>query len=196
MIRIHELKIRAGVDICDMASLVEKRLRLPAKSISSCRIVRESIDAREKPDIYRVFSLDIASGLEDEYLKDAARRLHFKTGKADDGIYEPRLPLCRFEKRPVVVGFGPCGIFAALLLARAGARPLIFERGSSMERRVREVESFWAGFAVDPESNVQFGEGGAGTFSDGKLTTGTKNPAQSFVLKSFVDAGADPRYHV
>ena len=192
MIRIHELKIEAGIDISDMPRIVERKLRLPAGSITTVRIAKESIDAREKPIIYRVFSLDIESDLDDEYLIDAAKRNHLKTGKCNSEIYEPKISGAHFNKRPVVVGFGPCGIFAALVLAKAGTKPIVLERGSSMEERIKDVESFWNGGKLNPSSNVQFGEGGAGTFSDGKLTTGTKNPAQSFVLKTFVDAGANP----
>ena len=192
MIRIHEFKIKAGSEIENWPEIVERRLKLPKGSILSVRIAKESIDAREKPDIYRVFSLDIESSLEDEYLIDAAKRNRLKTGKAEQNIYQPKIAGARFNKRPVVVGFGPCGIFAALVLAMAGAKPIVLERGASMEERIKDVENFWNGGKLNPSSNVQFGEGGAGTFSDGKLTTGTKNPAQSFVLKTFVDAGANP----
>lgn len=93
--------------------------------------------------------------------------------------------------RPVVVGFGPCGMFCGLLLARRGYRPLIIERGGCIEDRVRHVERFWQEGVLNPESNVQFGEGGAGTFSDGKLTTGIKDRRIRRVLEEFVRAGAD-----
>ena len=93
--------------------------------------------------------------------------------------------------RPVIVGFGPCGMFAALVLAQQGYRPIVLERGGRVEERVAAVEKFWADGVLDPECNVQFGEGGAGTFSDGKLTTGIKDPRIRFVLESFVKAGAD-----
>ncbi len=192
MIRIHELKIKTGIDVSDMPAIVERKLKLPAGCITSYRIVKESIDAREKPVIYRVFSLDIASDLDDEYLIDAAKRNHLKTGKCSDEIYQPKTGGAHFDKRPVVVGFGPCGMFAALVLAMAGAKPIVLERGASMNQRIKDVENFWNGGVLNTSSNVQFGEGGAGTFSDGKLTTGTKNPAQSFVLKTFVAAGANP----
>ena len=192
MIRVHEIKVKAGREVPDLKELAERRLNLPEGSVLSCRIAKESIDAREKPVIYRVFSLDIGSDLPDEYLIDAAKRKHLKWGKAVTEIYQPKTDGAKFTKRPVVAGFGPCGMFAGLVLAMAGAKPIILERGSSMEQRVKDVEAYWNGGKLDPESNVQFGEGGAGTFSDGKLTTGTKNPAQSFILKAFVDAGADP----
>ena len=91
-------------------------------------------------------------------------------------------------KRPVIAGFGPCGIFAALTLAEAGLKPIVVERGQAVDDRVKAVEKFWNGGKLDTESNVQFGEGGAGTFSDGKLTTGIKDPRIRKVLREFVNA--------
>ncbi|MDO5441177.1 MAG: NAD(FAD)-utilizing dehydrogenase [Bacillota bacterium] len=190
MIRVSGFKIRVGKTIDDMPLAVEKYLKLPAGTILSCNIVKESIDAREKPNIYKVYTLDISSDLEDEYLIDAAKRNRLKVSKSETEIYKPEINGAHFEKRPVVVGFGPCGMFAALVLAMAGAKTIVLERGAAMEERIKDVENFWNGGELKENSNVQFGEGGAGTFSDGKLTTGTKNRAQSFVLKTFVDAGA------
>lgn len=94
--------------------------------------------------------------------------------------------------RPVIIGFGPCGMFAALTLARRGYKPIVIERGAEVSQRVKDVEKFWTEGILNPESNVQFGEGGAGTFSDGKLTTGIKDPRIRKVLEDFVRAGADP----
>ncbi|HCA72356.1 MAG TPA: FAD-dependent oxidoreductase, partial [Ruminococcaceae bacterium] len=88
--------------------------------------------------------------------------------------------------RPVVAGFGPAGLFAALTLAQAGQKPIVLERGAPVEERQRDVQRFWQSGTLNPDSNVQFGEGGAGAFSDGKLTTGTKDPRNSHVLESFV----------
>jgi len=96
------------------------------------------------------------------------------------------------RNRPVIAGFGPCGMFAALVLAKYGLEPVVLERGGCAEERVQAVERFWAGGPLDPECNVQFGEGGAGTFSDGKLTTGTRSEWSRWILEAFVDAGASP----
>ncbi|MCQ2546410.1 MAG: NAD(FAD)-utilizing dehydrogenase [Clostridia bacterium] len=140
-------------------------------------IIRESVDARKKPNVKLVYTIE--------------------TGQEE----KLRAPVCDSTEtegpRPVIAGFGPCGIFAALVLAEAGLRPVVLERGKPVDQRVADVESFWrdakAGacdLAPDPESNVQFGEGGAGTFSDGKLTTGIKDVRIRKVLEEFVRAGA------
>ncbi|MBR5756514.1 MAG: hypothetical protein IKX96_03040, partial [Firmicutes bacterium] len=194
MIRVHEIKIKAERSLkeIDFKSLAEKRLNLPRGSVTVCNVAKESVDAREKPAVYRVFSLDIETDLPDEFIIDAAKRQHYKYTAAKTEIYRPETEGAAFKKRPVIAGFGPCGMFAGLVLAMAGAKPVILERGSSMDERIAKVEAFWEGKGLDPDTNVQFGEGGAGTFSDGKLTSGIKNPAKSFVLKTFVDAGADP----
>ena len=102
----------------------------------------------------------------------------------------PTLPKARFEHPPVVVGAGPAGLFAALTLARAGVQPILIERGKPVEERTKSVQMMQEQGILDPESNVQFGEGGAGAFSDGKLTTGTKSPLIRTVLQTFVDHGA------
>ncbi|MBQ3920876.1 MAG: hypothetical protein II689_01435 [Firmicutes bacterium] len=192
MVRIHEIKLRAGESTEKLSLKAARKLGIPESSILGVRIAKESVDAREKPDVYRVFSLDIESTLPDETLLLAAKNKHVKAAVASDRPYVfpemTRTP----EQRPVVCGFGPCGIFAALTFARYGLRPVILERGSRMERRIEAVESFWNGGPLDPSANVQFGEGGAGTFSDGKLTTGTRDEAQRFILETFVDAGASP----
>ncbi len=191
MIRVHEIKEKCAKDrSSDLRRLAEKSLRLPPGSVTAVRIAKESIDAREKPVIYRVYSLDIESSLPDDFVADAARRNRYKCGPAKTEVYEPLACERKAELRPVVCGFGPCGIFASLVLARAGLRPIVLERGRRMDERVRDVERFWAGGSADPLSNVQFGEGGAGSFSDGKLTSGINDPAKSFVLETLALAGA------
>ncbi|MBQ2084016.1 MAG: FAD-dependent oxidoreductase, partial [Firmicutes bacterium] len=203
IVRIHEIKIRAeegkGLQQEALEALLlkklERRLRLPGGSIRQIRIAKESLDAREKPDVYRVFSLDVTdSEFAPEELLAEARRSHCKAAVLEETAvsFPEKRVLPKDAKRPVVAGFGPCGIFAALTLAKAGLRPIVLERGACMEERVAAVERFWSEGVLDPRTNVQFGEGGAGSFSDGKLTTGTKDPVHRLILQCFVDAGADP----
>ena len=193
--RISQLKIdpRATAaqppeELLEKAVLKEIKRKAPksvSPEISNLEIIRESVDARKKPDVKLVYTVDF----------DCESRLPFDVAKHEEYLVpEPDAEAITEQSRPVVVGFGPCGIFAALILAEAGLRPIVIERGKAVEERVADVERFWAeeGAAPDPESNVQFGEGGAGTFSDGKLTTGIKDIRIRKVLEEFVEAGADP----
>lgn len=172
--------------------LGEPKERIPGKVIRGLRgagkglkledleIVRESVDARKKQDIRKVYTVDFSCSRK----LDLPEAPDLRYRRAEPGTEE-------MACRPVIVGFGPCGMFAALVLAQQGYRPIVLERGGRVEERVAAVEKFWAEGVLDPECNVQFGEGGAGTFSDGKLTTGIKDPRIRFVLESFVKAGAD-----
>ena len=170
---------------------IRRKAGVKAAKISNLEIIRESVDARRKPDVKLVYTVDF----------DCDEKLPFDAAKGEIYVMPAVGEKWRVEaRRPVVVGFGPCGIFAALILAEAGLRPIVIERGKCVEERVADVERFWeqpetAGdteAAPDPESNVQFGEGGAGTFSDGKLTTGIRDVRIRKVLEEFVEAGADP----
>ena len=192
--RFSQLKIdpRATVG-ADLKPLLDAALRkeirrktgLKAAEICNLEIIRESIDARKKPDVKLVYTVDF----------DCDAKLPFEAARRE--AYVMPVPTAKQCSRPVIVGFGPCGMFAALILAEAGLKPIVIERGKCVEERVADVERFWAaaqeeGEAVpDPESKVQFGEGGAGTFSDGKLTTGIKDIRIRKVLEEFVEAGAD-----
>ncbi|MBR4457775.1 MAG: FAD-dependent monooxygenase [Clostridia bacterium] len=186
MLRIGNLTMPPDYTPADLPSAVAARLRIPAKDVLSVRLVRRSVDARDKADVHFVLTVDAEVRGEHALLK------HLKPGIASPAPREghPAIPAARLPRRPVVVGAGPAGLFCALILAMAGARPILVERGKAVEDRTRDVRALQTEARLDPESNVQFGEGGAGAFSDGKLTTGTKSPWQRFVLETFVRNGA------
>lgn len=189
--RIHQIRLNIGEGHEALEQAVCRKLRRKNLGITDIKIVKESVDARKKPEIKLVYTLDFSC--------------HHKLPleQVTEETYEPvsseqKQRLSRLSRRPgtvsrpVVVGFGPCGIFAALTLAEAGLSPIVLERGADVDSRVKAVERFWAEGVLDPESNVQFGEGGAGTFSDGKLTTGIRDVRIRKVLREFADAGAGP----
>ncbi len=168
---------------------IRKKLRLRGE-IRDVKILRESIDARKKPEVRAVYSAAFSCE-EKLQLKEWTPAVYRRPeGKAPSGDPAPCDP--NPGRRPVIAGFGPAGMFAALILAEAGLRPLVLERGKPCQERIRDVERFWTTGELDPESNVQFGEGGAGTFSDGKLTTGIRDVRIRKVLEELVAAGADP----
>ena len=192
MIRIDEIKIPLETDGENaLLSAAAKRLGIEREWIRRMVILRRSVDARKKPAVYFVYSVAVEATRETAILKkDKKHRL---------SEYRPKeLSIPRIEKtsgsRPVVVGAGPAGLFAAYVLAKAGLCPLVIERGEAVEDRSRKVEEFFAAGRLDPESNVLFGEGGAGTFSDGKLNTSVKDKTgrHRFVLQTFVEFGANP----
>ena len=163
-----------------------KKLRLGRGQLDRLHLVKKSLDARKKDDIH--YSCAVAVSVPGDEAALLAR-LHDK----DLSLYtqpDYLIPHVTAGERPVVVGFGPAGMFAALVLSRAGARPLVLERGQCVEKRQEAVERLRTGGILDEESNVQFGEGGAGTFSDGKLNTGIHDPRLSWVLREFAAHGA------
>ena len=198
MIRINQIKVpyykqKEEYDI--LKNKISKLLKISLADISSFEIIRKSIDAREKPDIYHVYTVDVQ-------LKDDM--------KVKKGIIKGNISLCNKEtysfkekyadncmstynaKRPIVVGMGPAGLFCGYFLAINGYKPIVIERGKSVEERTEDVEHFWKTGELNTESNVQFGEGGAGTFSDGKLNTMVKDKSgrNRLVLDTFVKFGA------
>lgn len=206
MLELSGIRIRLrqldGTDGCELGMLrraVAKKLRAPARELASLERHRRSIDARKKNDIVLTFTLHVRLKGGEDAEREALARLaaaHAEKGvklvdEAPFGFPEPvrNAP----EQRVVVVGAGCAGLFCALSLARAGLAPLLVERGDDATRRGKVVAEHNATGVLDPESNIQFGVGGAGTFSDGKLQTGTKSPAHRLILQTFVDAGAQPQ---
>ena len=191
MYRISQIKLALNEPKELLVKKIEKKLSNNVK-IKEYKIVKESIDARDKGDIKFVYTVDF-----DVEQRQGAKKITLKPDPkknlsiAPDMSYKAPEPGVReLKHRPVIAGFGPCGIFCALILAQQGYRPIVLERGKCVSERAEDVQNFWAGGALNTESNVQFGEGGAGTFSDGKLTTGIKDPRIHKVLSEFVSAGA------
>lgn len=187
MIRIHNLKTSLD-NRGEVLPLVLKKLRLPESSVRSLHIYKEAIDARHKGSIQFVYTVDVAIDGEELILK---RNRDADVAPAPELEYTPvRKGSTVLASRPVIVGAGPAGLFAGLLLAEMGFKPLLLERGDDVDRRAAVVDDFWRSGRLNPRTNVQFGEGGAGTFSDGKLTTNIKDPRCRKVLKELVAAGA------
>ena len=188
MIRIREIALPPEHNISQLSYEAAQALRISVSKIRRLTIVRRSVDARKKPNVKIVYTVDVAvDGSENKILKQSGCK---RASIAADKYY--KVPKCAVtpENRPVVVGFGPAGMFAALVLAIAGLCPLVLERGEDAATRHEKVQAFWQTGELDPKSNVQFGEGGAGTFSDGKLNTGVNNPRIGWILEQFVKAGA------
>ncbi len=192
--RMQQIKVNVGATQNDLAKKILKRIGNRDLILTDMEIIRESIDARDKKDIKLVYTVDFCA-VTRQRPKDCVRLpvgTKLDLTEAPDMTYKDAASGSeRLEHRPVVIGFGPCGMFCSLILARRGYRPLVIERGGCIEDRVRDVEKFWKEGVLNTESNVQFGEGGAGTFSDGKLTTGIKDSRIRKVLEEFVKAGAN-----
>lgn len=188
MIRIRDIILPARHDANQLLFEASRMLRISNSKIRRLSIVRRSIDARKKPDVYFVYTVDVqVDGSEQKVLKNSGCK---KASISKQDFYRMPKRLPGDHPRPVVVGFGPAGMFAALVLALAGLKPLVLERGEDALSRKTKVDRFFSEGILDPRSNVQFGEGGAGTFSDGKLNTGVNNVRIGWILEQFVAAGA------
>lgn len=182
---ITELRLPPDGDTDRLKKLAARKLGVHSDNLKNFKIVRESIDARKKPDICRVYSVMAEIPYGGRYRKGSGVR------EVVDQPEEPIIPgEQKMDGRPVIVGSGPAGIFAALVLAQAGYRPLVLERGYNVEARTAAVDAYWNKGELNPECNIQFGEGGAGTFSDGKLTTRINDRRCDSVLRQYYEAGA------
>ena len=193
MIRLNQVKLPLNYNEADLEDKIIKLLKLTSKDLVKVLVVKRSIDARKKEDIHYSLSVDVITDLPDE------KKIVSKLKNKDIFLSEPVLyhfPSANLHKEQhiAVIGSGPAGLFCSLFLCRAGLAVDLYERGHCVEERTKAVQLFWNGGILDPNTNVQFGEGGAGTFSDGKLNTGIKDKTGRIrkVLETFVEFGADP----
>ena len=186
MILLNNVFLPLETDFSSLLSVAAKQLKIPKEKIISAKLHKKSVDARDKTDVKFCVSILVETSVDEA-------KIIAKNKKAS--IYKEtvyKVPFCnkKINRRPVVVGFGPAGMFCALVLAKVGLKPIVIERGKDVDARIKDVQNFFNGETLNTESNVQFGEGGAGTFSDGKLNSGIKDIRCKEVLKIFVEHGA------
>ena len=189
MLRISGIKLSLDQDERDLKNVLLTKLKIKEGELKKHQIFKRSVDARKRENIYLVYTVDVEVSNAHKILARHARDIDVAPAPSLTYEYvEPgKSPL---ENRPVIIGTGPAGLFAGLILAQTGYRPLLLERGADVDRRTKRVEDFWAQGRLDGECNVQFGEGGAGTFSDGILTTLIRDLRCRKVLEELVRAGA------
>jgi len=192
MLRISELKLPLGHPPEAMAPAIVDRLGITAEDLVTYQVARRAHDARRKAAILMVYSVDVTLRDEAEVLARFTGDHHVRPTPDTEYRFVARAPEGYAGPRPVVVGAGPCGLFAGLILAQMGLKPIILDRGKVVRERTKDTWGLWRRGELNPESNVQFGEGGAGTFSDGKLYSQIKDPRHlgRKVLAEFVKAGA------
>ncbi len=183
MIIINNINLPLDADLNDISGIVSQKLKINKQDIISAELYRKSVDARDKRDVH--FCVSILANVKNES-KILKKNKNVSIFSKKEYIWQK----AESDIRPVVIGFGPAGMFATLTLARAGLRPIVYERGADIDTRTAYVEKFFSGGKLNPESNVQFGEGGAGTFSDGKLNSGIKDIRCRTVLETFYQFGA------
>lgn len=189
MIRVRQVKV--NIDNNNLLKKISNKLNITESEIKNYKVVKESIDARDKNNILYIYEVDVEVVNEDVILKNNKSDDIFKLEKKEYKIEVKGTK--KLNKRPIIVGSGPAGLFSAYYLAKLGYNPIIIERGEEVEKRIKSVEEFWNNNKLNINSNVQFGEGGAGTFSDGKLNTliKDKDGRKEEILKVFVENGAD-----
>jgi hypothetical protein len=187
MLRASEIKLYLSQSERQLPQVLAKQLGISQEDIKSWKIYKKSIDARKKDNIHFIYSIDFSIDDEEKLLKRPSVK---GVARAESISFDYKSTVKQGDKSPVVVGTGPAGLFAGLVLAELGFKPILLERGKAVEDRVEDVRRFWEEGLLNTESNVQFGEGGAGTFSDGKLTTLIKDPRCRKVLEYFEEAGA------
>lgn len=191
MIRISQIKLPINHSDSDLEKKVCKLLHIDKSALVSIDVSKKSLDARKKPELMFVYTVDVVLKNENKINK---KILSGNIAKYNPVKYEfDAFGSEKLSHRPVIIGMGPAGLFAAYLLVKNGYKPIILERGKSVEERKEDVDKYWETGVLDITSNVQFGEGGAGTFSDGKLNTVVKDKGgkNSFVLETFCKFGAD-----
>jgi len=191
MLRLTEIKLPLNHQEDELKEAILKRLGISNPDLITYTIYRRGYDARKKSAINLIYTLDVEVKNEGTLLKKLKDTPHIGTTPDTSYHFVAHAPES-FTERPVIIGMGPCGLFAGLLLAQMGFRPIILERGKAVRERTKDTWGLWRKGKLDPESNVQFGEGGAGTFSDGKLHSQIKDPKHygRKVLTEFVKAGA------
>jgi uncharacterized FAD-dependent dehydrogenase len=191
MIRITELRLAIDHAPEALEAAIVRFLKITPKDVISFEVFKRSYDARKNVALSFIYTVDVSVKDEAQVLTNFAGSAHVRPSPDTRYHFIAKAPQ-KLEQRPVVIGFGPCGIFAALLLAQMGFKPIVLERGKAVRERTQDTWGLWRKSTLNPESNVQFGEGGAGTFSDGKLWSQVKDPKfyGRKVLHEFVKAGA------
>lgn len=189
MIILNNVNLPLETDFTQLKEIIVKELKIDKSKVKSVTLHKKSVDARRKGDVHFCCSFLVETTVNENSVVSKVKKAQIYVKKDYVWGKAEKLP----QKPPIVVGFGPAGMFCALALAKAGLKPIVLERGEDADTRTKTVKSFFEGKELNPESNVQFGEGGAGTFSDGKLNTGISDIRCRAVLEELVQKGANPK---